>query len=130
MQIQIDPQPILSRPSQHPQNILPTDPLQEWLRHRLPTRIHTHVFPRLHRPERYGDPNPIQTGAGDLRDIFFGDEGVVVVFEGLLEVGAEESGQGPFVVGCAVEGLVECGRDEGFEDEEAAEVDTEVRVGK
>ena len=45
-----------------------------------------------------------------------------------MEVGAEQGGEGPFVVGCAVEGLVECGRDEGFEDEEAAEVDTEVRV--
>ena len=45
-----------------------------------------------------------------------------------MEVGAEQGGQGPFVVGCAVEGLVEGGGDEGFEDEEAAEVDAEVRV--
>ena len=51
-----------------------------------------------------------------------------MILEGLLEVGAEQGGQGPFVVGCAVEGLVERGGDEGFEDEEAAEVDAEGRV--
>lgn len=125
MQIQINPNPILPRPLKHPQNIRPAHLLQERLRVLRSVRcVHApHIVPLLDRPEWDGQTDPVEPGSGDLRHVFFGDEGAVVLCEEVGEVACagDVDREIPFVV-CAGVGLEEGGGDEGFQHEETTEV--------
>jgi hypothetical protein len=93
---QINPQPILARPSDRPHKVIPRNPLQE----RFP-------LDRLHCPIPDRDPHIVEPGLHDLREILFGDEGLVVLSHDGFEVDfpsliAEGLGEGEFVDGLEV----------------------------
>lgn len=70
MQIEINPQSIFPRPPKQAYNVLPAHALQE----RLP-------WENLDGPVRNRHSDPVQTCSCYLGDVFFCDEGVVVIFK-------------------------------------------------
>ena len=73
------------------------------LRDRLPARrVVPHVPPRLDRPKRNRQPDPVQPRPRDLRDVLLRDERAVVRLERLLEAAAERGAERPLVDGAGV----------------------------
>lgn len=116
MKVEVDPKSVLAGPLDSFEEVLPAHALEEGF-----TGI------RLDGPETDGDTDPVEAGSGDLSEIFLGDEGPVVLFEG-IEIpiaGAKLFTEGPFVNGVWEKGLVHGGGNERFEIEPATKVNPE-----
>lgn len=131
MQIQADTQPVLPRPPEHPQYVLPARARRERLRNRVSTRVSADIAPRRDGPEGDRQTDPIKSCTSDRGDVLFGDERVVVVFHGVRQVvsgGKRREGlrQRPFVDD-ARESLVYGGDNERLGHEQTAQVHAKKR---
>ena len=104
---------------------LPARAGEERLLDRSPSGgVDPNIVPLFDSPERNRDPDPVEAGPRNLRDVLLRNERVVVVLERLLQLAVRGQGlaQRP-LVDCGRVRLEERGGDERLEDEEAAEVD-------
>jgi hypothetical protein len=75
--------------------------------------------------------DPVQTGGGDLSEVYFCDERLIIVLDGTEVAVAclDESMKSPFIDGIRIEWFIAGRSDEGFDDQPSSEVDSVGRIG-
>lgn len=119
MEIQIDTEAVFASPLDCLEEVGPANFGKEWL-----SRVD------FDSPERKWNADPIETSSGNLSEIFFGDEGSIMVFYSAeITVSLlDESMEGPLVDGIGVKGLIEGRSNEWFDDKPATKINPAVNI--